>query len=133
MAATVAVAVVVVVVVAELPLFLDTAVDPPGGASVELDVTFRFLEPVAAAAAAAAAASSSGKLMREKTLGLCFRSPLLAAATGAAGAADLESDVGGACGGFLVVVDDDSDRRWLLCGCDWWSWWRLWWLSSRSS
>lgn len=88
-------------------IFLDTTADPPpDAASEELDVSLRFLE---AAAAAAAAASSSGKLMREKTLGLCFRSLAVLPVTAAAVTATaLDSEVGGAWGSFLV---DDSERR----------------------
>lgn len=83
-------------------LFLATAADPPTtAASDEVDVSFRFLE----AAAAAAAASSSGKLMRENTLGLCFRSLAAVAVT----SIGLDSETGGAWACFLV--DDDSEWR----------------------
>lgn len=83
-------------------LFLGTTADPlAGAASDELDVTLRFLE--------AAAAASSGKLMRSKTLFLCFRS-LAESLTVIAATTALESELGGACGG-LLVDDDDSTRR----------------------
>lgn len=89
-------------------LFLETGAGPPAdAASDELDVILRFLE-----AAAAAAASSSGKLMREKTLGLCFPSLVVVAAAADAdadAATGLESEVGGGCDDLLV--DDDSDLR----------------------